>query len=113
MKRALITGITRQDGSYLAEFLLSRKATKFTASSGAPARLGLGWQKYVKHDARYERPAEVDFLIGDAAKGKEDSRMGTESAIRGAGPHHGGRGHGLTFARDAKKTARETSVRCL
>jgi len=31
-------------------------------------RLGLDWAKYVKHDARYERPAEVELLIGDPAK---------------------------------------------
>ncbi len=30
--------------------------------------LGLDWQKYVKHDARYERPSEVDLLIGDPCK---------------------------------------------
>jgi GDPmannose 4,6-dehydratase len=30
--------------------------------------LDLDWEKYVRHDARYERPAEVDLLIGDAAK---------------------------------------------
>ena len=35
MKKALITGITGQDGSYLAEFLLER-ATTSTASSAAP-----------------------------------------------------------------------------
>jgi GDP-D-mannose dehydratase len=34
MKRALITGITGQDGSYLAELLLS-KATRSTESSVA------------------------------------------------------------------------------
>jgi GDPmannose 4,6-dehydratase len=34
------------------------------------AHVGLDWQKYVKHDARYERPAEVDLLIGDPAKSK-------------------------------------------
>jgi len=28
MKRALITGITGQDGSYLAEFLLSKETRK-------------------------------------------------------------------------------------
>ena len=33
--------------------------------------VGLDWQKYVKHDARYERPAEVDLLIGDPAKAKQ------------------------------------------
>ena len=32
--------------------------------------LGLDWQKYVRHDARYERPAEVELLIGDPAKAK-------------------------------------------
>jgi GDPmannose 4,6-dehydratase len=30
--------------------------------------LGLDWQRYVRHDPRYERPAEVDLLIGDPAK---------------------------------------------
>ena len=30
----------------------------------------LDWREYVEHDARYERPAEVDLLIGDAAKAK-------------------------------------------
>ena len=29
---------------------------------------GLDWQEYVRHDAGYERPAEVDALIGDASK---------------------------------------------
>jgi GDPmannose 4,6-dehydratase len=32
------------------------------------ALVGLDWQKYVRHDARYERPAEVELLIGDPAK---------------------------------------------
>ena len=30
--------------------------------------LDLDWEKHVRHDARYERPAEVDMLIGDPAK---------------------------------------------
>lgn len=42
--------------------------------------LGLDWQKYVKHDARYERPAEVDLLIGDSAKAKE--KLGWEPRIK-------------------------------
>ncbi|MGH7936423.1 MAG: GDP-mannose 4,6-dehydratase [Chthoniobacterales bacterium] len=33
-------------------------------------RVDLDWQKYVKHDRRYERPAEVNLLIGDPAKAK-------------------------------------------
>ncbi|MFP4166779.1 MAG: GDP-mannose 4,6-dehydratase [Opitutales bacterium] len=32
--------------------------------------LDLDWEKYVKYDQRYERPAEVDLLIGDASKAK-------------------------------------------
>ena len=31
----------------------------------------LDWKEYVKHDDRYERPAEVDLLIGDPAKAKK------------------------------------------
>jgi GDPmannose 4,6-dehydratase len=30
--------------------------------------VGLDWEEYVDHDSRYERPTEVDSLIGDAAK---------------------------------------------
>jgi GDPmannose 4,6-dehydratase len=33
--------------------------------------LGLDWEKYVKIDPRYFRPAEVDLLLGDAAKAKK------------------------------------------
>jgi len=33
-------------------------------------RLGLDWQHYVKIDPRYFRPAEVDHLEGDPAKGR-------------------------------------------
>lgn len=29
---------------------------------------GLDWEKHVRYDARYERPTEVDALIGDASK---------------------------------------------
>jgi GDPmannose 4,6-dehydratase len=43
------------------------------------ARVGLDWQKYVKYDARYERPAEVDLLIGDPAKAKR--QLGWEPKV--------------------------------
>ncbi len=33
--------------------------------------VGLDWQKYVKQDPRYYRPAEVDLLLGDPSKAKE------------------------------------------
>ncbi|MGA2584116.1 MAG: GDP-mannose 4,6-dehydratase [Tepidisphaeraceae bacterium] len=32
--------------------------------------LGMDWQKHVEQDKRYFRPAEVDFLLGDASKAK-------------------------------------------
>jgi len=34
------------------------------------AHVDLDWKEFVKHDARYERPAEVELLIGDPAKAK-------------------------------------------
>src|SRR3989449_9101037 len=40
----------------------------------------LDWKKYVKHDPRYERPAEVDLLIGDASKAKRV--LGWEPKVR-------------------------------
>jgi GDPmannose 4,6-dehydratase len=41
---------------------------------------GLDWQEHVKYDERYERPAEVDLLIGDPAKAK--ARLGWEPKVR-------------------------------
>lgn len=33
---------------------------------------GLGdWQQYYRHNKKYDRPAEVDLLVGDASKAKE------------------------------------------
>jgi GDPmannose 4,6-dehydratase len=43
-------------------------------------RVGLDWKKYVKYDERYERPAEVDLLIGDPAKAKK--QLGWEPKVR-------------------------------
>ncbi len=42
--------------------------------------VGLDWAKYVKYDARYERPAEVELLIGDPAKAKE--KLGWEPKVK-------------------------------
>jgi GDPmannose 4,6-dehydratase len=44
---------------------------------------GLDWQQFVKYDERYERPAEVDLLIGDYAKARE--KLGWEPATKFAG----------------------------
>jgi GDPmannose 4,6-dehydratase len=42
--------------------------------------VGLDWRQHVQHDARYERPAEVDMLIGDSAKAKR--QFGWEPKVR-------------------------------
>jgi GDPmannose 4,6-dehydratase len=34
------------------------------------SRLGLDWREHVVHDARFERPAEVDLLLGDSTKAR-------------------------------------------
>ena len=35
------------------------------------SHVGLDWKQYVELDARYNRPAEVDLLIGDYSKAKK------------------------------------------
>jgi GDPmannose 4,6-dehydratase len=40
-------------------------------AEAAFAHVDLDWKKFVKYDPRYERPAEVDLLIGDPAKAKK------------------------------------------
>ena len=40
----------------------------------------LDWKQFVKHDPRYERPAEVDVLLGDASKAKKI--LGWEPKVR-------------------------------
>ena len=44
------------------------------------AHANLDWRDYVRHDERYERPAEVDLLIGDPAKAKRI--LGWEPKVR-------------------------------
>jgi GDPmannose 4,6-dehydratase len=35
------------------------------------SQVGLDWQKYVVHDSRYLRPTEVDLLVGDPGKARQ------------------------------------------
>jgi GDPmannose 4,6-dehydratase len=69
MKTALITGITGQDGSYLAEFLLEKgyivHGIKRRASSFNTQRAPI-----IRIDPRYFRPTEVQTLLGDPTKAK-------------------------------------------
>jgi len=41
---------------------------------------GLDWEKYVEIDEAYKRPAEVDYLLGDASKAK--NVLGWEATVR-------------------------------
>ncbi|MEU7567683.1 GDP-mannose 4,6-dehydratase [Streptomyces fradiae] len=56
--------------------------TDYVVATGVPATVrqfletafghaDLDWREYVRHDAKYERPSEVDALIGDASKAEE------------------------------------------
>jgi GDPmannose 4,6-dehydratase len=47
------------------------------------SHVGLDWEKYVKIDQRFIRPAEVDLLIGDPAKAKKS--LGWEPTVDFAG----------------------------
>ena len=42
--------------------------------------VGLDWKEHVKYDPIYERPAEVDLLIGDASKAKR--QLGWEPKVK-------------------------------
>jgi GDPmannose 4,6-dehydratase len=44
------------------------------------ALLDLDWKEHVRHDPRYERPAEVDLLIGNPAKARR--QLGWEPTVR-------------------------------
>ncbi len=44
------------------------------------AQLDLDWEQYVAYDKRYERPAEVDLLIGDPTKAKKE--LGWEPKVK-------------------------------
>lgn len=42
--------------------------------------VGLDWEKYVKVDPQYYRPAEVDMLVGDASKARK--KLGWEPKVK-------------------------------
>lgn len=44
--------------------------------------VGLDWKKYVEHDPRYDRPSEVDLLIGDPSKAKKDLKWEPKTKFR-------------------------------
>ena len=46
------------------------------------SRVGLDWEGYVKVDPHYYRPAEVDLLIGDASKARDELGWVPEMAFK-------------------------------
>ncbi|MEO7455283.1 MAG: GDP-mannose 4,6-dehydratase, partial [Gemmatimonadaceae bacterium] len=42
--------------------------------------VGLDYREFVKHDEKFERPAEVDLLVGDASHARE--KLGWEPTVR-------------------------------
>jgi len=44
--------------------------------------LGLDWHKHVEIDPRYFRPAEVDLLLGDAAKARRDLKWAPQVTFK-------------------------------
>jgi len=43
------------------------------------SHVGLNWEDYVRHDERYERPAEVDYLLGDPTLARDE--LGWEPTV--------------------------------
>jgi GDPmannose 4,6-dehydratase len=43
---------------------------------------GLDWRQHVRHDDAFERPAEVDQLLGDASKAREKLGWETETSFQ-------------------------------
>ena len=74
------------------------------------AHVDLDWKQFVKHDPRYERPAEVDLLLGDASKAKKILDWEPKVRFRRARAHHGRRGHRFALAQHSQKTPRQIAV---
>ena len=46
------------------------------------------WEPFVTHDNRFDRPSEVDLLMGDASEGEESARLDPVGHVRRARPPH-------------------------
>jgi GDPmannose 4,6-dehydratase len=55
------------------DFVLATGETRTVREfvEAAFSHVHLDWKEFVKHDPRYERPAEVDLLMGNASKAKK------------------------------------------
>ena len=49
------------------------------------AEVGIAdWRSYVRQDPKFFRPAEVDLLIGDASKARDEARLAARGRLRDA-----------------------------
>jgi GDPmannose 4,6-dehydratase len=95
IKHGLQTGLflgnldAKRDWGYAPEYvegmwriLQHREGDDFVLATGeahtvrefaeaAFSHVDLDWKDFVKHDTRYERPAEVDLMMGDASKARK------------------------------------------
>ena len=58
-----------EPGDYVLATGVGRTVREFCETAFAHA--GLDWKDHVSHDRQYERPTEVDALIGDASRARE------------------------------------------
>ena len=63
--------------------------------------VGLDYREFVKQDPRFFRPAEVDLLVADPSKARDEARLGAGTTLRAARRDDGGRGPGEHTRRDA------------
>jgi GDPmannose 4,6-dehydratase len=59
-----------QPGDYVLATGHRMNVREFCAA--AFGKLGMSWEDYVEHDPRYERPSEVDALLGDPSKAERE-----------------------------------------
>lgn len=59
-----------EPGDYVLATGIGTTVREFCETAFAHA--GLDWRDHVRHDQQYERPAEVDALIGDAGKARDE-----------------------------------------
>ena len=72
--------------------------------------VGLDWQKHVKLDPRFLRPAEVDHLVGDSTKARKALGWTPEVDFAGARPHDGRCRHGETLERPLDPSRRRGAI---
>ena len=90
MKKAIVFGVTGQDGSYLTELLLKKNyivhGVKRRSSSFNTERINekayLNGKIIISIDKKYFRPTEVESLLGDPRKARKELKWKPHHNIR-------------------------------